>query len=63
MSSLEIAYNTVFDNEGNIRLCGREACKDLIIELSKKYPGVYFGNISTGMLNVEEVKKYRGNLS
>lgn len=49
-------YNRVFDSNGNILLCGREACKDLIIAGLAVNEKGDFGNISTGMMNVSEIK-------
>jgi hypothetical protein len=50
-------YKKVFDEDGEIRLCGREACKDLIMACEEKYAQIDFGNTQTGMMNVENIKK------
>ena len=44
-------YNRCFDEHGNVKACGRQACMDLLQALdSPKY-----GNIATGRLKVEAV--------
>ena len=50
-------YSKVFNGNGDIKACGREACKELIIACMDKYPGVNFGDPDTGMMNVENIKK------
>lgn len=49
-------YNKVFDENGDPRLCGREACKELILmcEENMGHKGL-FGNIETGFMNVENI--------
>lgn len=50
-------YNDVFDTQGNIKLCGREKCIDLIME-SKKVDGAgYYGDVTTGIMQVDNIKK------
>ena len=50
-------YKKVFDEDGDIKACGREACKALIRECEDKWPDIDFGNSETGMMNVENIKK------
>ena len=47
----------VFDSEMNIKLCGRDACIELIEYLSDKFPYKDFGNKYTGMLNIKSIKE------
>lgn len=57
------AYNRVFDENGEIKLCGRYACMGLITSLEniqKRVEGLDFGNKETGMMNVENIKKAMG---
>ena len=53
-----LKYEKVFDEHGNIRLCGRNACSDLIEACqrisSDKF--VYYGNISTGFMEIDNIK-------
>lgn len=49
-------YDRVFDQNGNIKPCGRFACQKLI-ELSDKIePGIIHGDIKTGMMKVKKIK-------
>lgn len=50
-------YERVFDENGNVKACGREACKDLISACEQLKPDVDFGNKDTGVMNVENIKK------
>jgi hypothetical protein len=57
-------YAEVFDDRGNIKLCGREKCIELIIlsnYLAKDSSMDYadFGNEKTGFMNVGNIKKLR----
>lgn len=48
MSFREV-YEAVFDTDGNIKACGREACKRLIIYIKDRFHATV-GNISTGFI-------------
>lgn len=52
------AYKKVFDEDGNVQLCGREKCKNLIRILKQQIPEVNFGDEETGFMNIENIKKY-----
>ena len=45
----EKIYEDVFNLDGPIKMCGREACK-------------YFGNPKTGILMIENIQNLRDNL-
>ncbi len=47
-------FRKVFDEEGNVTRCGREACKKLI-HASKQVTPIY-GNEETGMMQVDAIK-------
>lgn len=51
MLSFNEAFAAVFDENGNVKPCGRQACRDLI-EQCNKY---MFGNLATGMMNVNAI--------
>lgn len=51
-------YNEVFDSNGKVKNCGRDACIRLMEMLSEEKPDINFGNTKTGFLNVNEVKKF-----
>ena len=50
-------YNKVFDNNGNIKACGRESCINLIIVSGQIDETVYYGNSDTGVMNVANINK------
>jgi hypothetical protein len=50
-------YERVFDNEGNIKACGREACKELILACEAKTGEVgKYGDSETGWMNPDAIK-------
>jgi hypothetical protein len=52
-------YNDVFNEDGTVKLCGRNACKALIMACQEKFgDNINFGNTNTGMMNVENIQKY-----
>lgn len=55
MSFLE-KYSEVFDSEGQVKLCGRQACKELIVEAQKLDKSTDFGSIEDGLMNVKNIK-------
>ena len=55
------AYNKCFYPNGEMKACGREACKDLLDVVNKYYDGD-FGDIQTGKLATKEIIKLRGKL-
>ncbi len=59
-------YSVVFDLDGNVKLCGRNACKDLIlaaIEVSGEKTPDYFGSLKTGMMNIERINVLKESLA
>lgn len=62
MANLKIkeAYEAVFDENGNIKVCGRTACINLIEACEEEDQETYFGNKKTGVLcenNYERMKE------
>lgn len=55
MADIKELYNRVFDENGNVRLCGREACEELIYALEEQ-TGIECGNEDTGMMDTEQIK-------
>lgn len=57
MQTFEIKrlYNVVFDLDGNVRACGRDACKRLIEAISSE-SDLNVGNAETGVMNVDVLK-------
>ena len=52
-SKFREAFETVFDENGNVKLCGREACRRLIKSAMELNPKINFGNPVTGQINLE----------
>jgi hypothetical protein len=52
---LKRAYNAVFDENGQVRNCGREVCSKLI-NLMKKYTSKKIGDEDTGKLEIDTIK-------
>lgn len=63
MKDLEELYNNVFNADGSIKPCGRDACKALIIKMGS-LSDKDVGNEDTGFMNVgvlkDEYKKLMG---
>lgn len=55
---LKNQYSKVFDSEGNVKNCGRDDCICLIEMLNIEDPITDFGNVKTGFMNIENVKKF-----
>ena len=52
---LKTAYDAVFDANGKVKACGRDACSRLI-NLMRKYTSKNVGDENTGILNVDTIK-------
>ena len=48
-------YKELFDENQNLKICGRDKCRQLII-LAKNIKDDDFGNIKHGMLNIDKIK-------
>ena len=56
-------YFTVFDAQtGDIKVCGRDACKALMNACLQVSPSGNFGDMSSGRLNILEVKRLAKSL-
>lgn len=55
-------YDRVFDEEGNVKNCGRGACIDLILSAFILDPSQSYGDSSTGYMNVENIKNLRNSI-
>lgn len=58
-----LLYNKAFDENGNIKACGREVCQELILICNQIEKNVSHGNAETGMMEVEAIKKLKEKLS
>lgn len=63
-SNFNKLYNDVFDENNNVRPCGRDTCKTLIAFCNNANPDIiennaeYFGSLETGHMNIENIQKY-----
>ena len=48
----------VFTQNGEVKACGRAECRKAIQAASEFYPGVDFGNIETGIMNLQAFQDY-----
>lgn len=55
LQNLKTAYNAVFDENGNVKNCGRELTRILIKEVAK-HTTVNVGDESTGIMKVDKLK-------
>lgn len=55
LQELKQAYNVVFDENGEIKGCGR-ACTRKLIDLISNHTSVYVGDSKTGMMKVDAIK-------
>ena len=51
-------YQTVFDEDNQVKLCRREACAKLITALQEEYPDGDFGDKNTGMMKCKNIISY-----
>ena len=49
-------YDRVFDEEGNVKPCGRSKCIALIRACNNEYGGS-FGDVNTGMMDIRAIKE------
>lgn len=55
IEKLKNAYDAVFDEDGTVKACGRDACAQLI-KLMKNLSTKDVGNEDTGIINIEIMK-------
>ena len=59
MNQLKELYMEVFDSDlETVKPCGRDSCKRLIVALSDRWPGVDFGSVESGFMNVKNVVSF-----
>lgn len=55
-------YKKVFTDDNKVKACGRDECKKLI-ELAKEVDSkTYYGNIYTGLMNIDNMIKLHERL-
>lgn len=52
-------YSDIFDEKGNIKNCGRNKCKELIVLANSLEPNISHGNKKTGFMKTESIKSLR----
>ena len=62
LQNLKTAYNAVFDENGNVKNCGRELTKILIREVAK-HTEDNVGDESTGIMRVDTLKSVYSKLT
>ena len=62
MSELTRLYNEVFDENGNVKACGRQSCISLI-KYMQNYTADNLGDQITGFMNVDAIKSNYEKLS
>jgi hypothetical protein len=56
LEELKDSYQAVFDEDGNVRACGRALCMRLMFSLKRFRPKADLGNFDTGVMNTDVVK-------
>lgn len=63
MNEMLELYDEVFDANGAIKTCGRNACKKLISACQKLDKNTNFGDLQSGYMNVEAIKALHEKIS
>ena len=56
VKELKDDYQAVFDEDDNVKACGRALCLRLMYTLKKFRPNAELGNFETGEMNIKVVK-------
>ena len=62
ITELQLAYEPVFDENGQIRVCGTHA-RIYLIQVMKKYTSENVGDVETGEINVEKMRNKYAELT
>ena len=62
LQELKKAYNVVFDENGEVKACGRE-CTTHLIKSIKKYTNENVGDEGTGRMDVKKLKSVYESLT
>lgn len=61
-------FEIVFDQNGQVNLCGRSKCQELIIlskqiaQIIDEFEHMDFGNANTGVMNTENIQRFYNHL-
>lgn len=50
-------WDKVFNSDNTVKACGRDTCRQLIVEANTKEPGVKHGDVQSGYMNIESLIK------
>lgn len=53
--SIKELFGVVYNDDGSVKPCGREACKALILRFEELFGGGDFGNAETGQMNIQKM--------
>ena len=56
--NFEREYQAVFDENDEIKACGRNACIVLMQKMEEVFPGETFGNTETGFMDVFKIRRF-----
>ena len=57
LQKLNKLYDEVFDKEGNVKKCGRDKCRELIVVCARiDRTGTRYGDLESGMMDIEKIK-------
>ena len=51
-----LLFSEAFDKNGEVKLCGREVCQELILLANQIEPNIEHGNPHTGMMDTDAIK-------
>lgn len=57
-SKIREQLDRVFTSTGEVKACGLAECRKVIQAASEFYPGVNFGNLETGVMNLQAFRDY-----
>ena len=55
MEELSVLYKRVFDENGRVKACGRDACRALLRKRHEACPNERFGDEETGTVRVDAI--------
>ena len=58
----KMLYNQAFDENGNVKACGREVCRELILLANQIEKNVKHGDEHTCMMDIDSIKKLYLNI-
>ena len=56
--NFEEEYSRVFDENDDIRPCGKDVCIALMLKMQEAFPGEVFGDTETGAMDIFKIKRF-----